>query len=287
MTAERVALAEHWLDAGRPERALQELDTAGEASFEVAGWQVRSRALRELGDPPAAALAARRGLARDPDDLLLLAGLSDALRDQDDLQGAEAALLHALRVAPQAPWLLTAYARLLATAGESAKAEQVLERAASLRPDDLDVLRTRAYLAFACGDDGRARRLAREALGHDPQDLGSHRLFGAASAVSGRSRDAERHLAVVAAASLGDRDARAAAVEARIAAHPALLPLRVISRWSPGVVWLFGIALVFGATRLLPPGPAGVVVFSWLAFIVWSWVGPPVVGRWVRWRGGW
>ncbi len=276
-----LAVARHWLQVRRPERALDALATGGPEVLGPRGLAVRSAALLQLDRDDEAADAARRGLAAAPDDVGLLRLLALAERRRDRLGEAERALLAALRQEPSDAWLLADYAQVLAMAGQGPKARAVVDRALALAPGDVAVLRAAALVALHDGRDADAARYGDAALAADPDDAGAHAARGSAAAVRGDVSGAQRHLHR-AAAQVGDSDLRAAAREASYLAHPLMVPLRPVVRWGPARVWLFGMALLVLSATLLPPAVGGPLLLAWFAFVVYTWVVPPLLRRWLR-----
>ena len=282
----KLALAEHYVEIGRPERALEALAELGSDGVEDPhAWFVRAHALLELERFADAADAASQGLALDPDrgELLHLLALAEWRRG--DLASAERAVLAALDLWPDDPVVLCTYAHLVASAGQLDKAERLVAEAARLAPDDAYVRRTRAELAYLRGRDAEAEREARGALELEPEDPHSVALMGVAAYERGSGRRGARGLRRAAALDPSiDRHVEAAR-DAATSMHPLLLPLWPVYRFGQGPVWIAGVATLLAMRALDVPGViAGPVVVIWLAFVAYSWIAPPLLERWLRGR---
>lgn len=285
MSSGGLALAAHHLSTGRPQQALDTLQALpGDQALQPRALLLRGRGLLALDRDAEARDVARRALAADPGDALLWELLADACNALDDLPGAEQALLAALRLQPDDADLMAGYARVLASDGQDDKAQRVLDRAASIDPESGHVLRARAFLALARGDDRGAVREARQALARDPHSVYAHALLGVSSLQRGEATTGLRSSRLAASGALGDVHLSELARDARLQAHWTQVPLRVITRYGQAQVWIVGVVLLLLSAAFLPGAARGVVVLAWLGFCVYTWLAPPLLRLWARWR---
>lgn len=282
-TGNAITLAEHYLDVGQPERALELLSRASADDAAVV-LTLRARALLDLERNQEAADTAQQGLADEPDDPELLMLLALAEWKLDHHAEAERAVLAALELAPDEPALLCVYAHVVASAGQLEKAQRLVERAARIEPERGYVARTRAEIAYLQGRDAEAQRHGLDALALEADDPQTHAILGAAGAERGRARLAERHLRTSAELDPSVEHYAEAARAVAVATHPLMLPLWPIQRFGQVPVWLAGVGIVLVGTRVAPAPVAGALVVLWLAFVAYSWIAPPLVERWVARR---
>jgi tetratricopeptide (TPR) repeat protein len=288
VTGERreLARAEALLAAGRPEEALRELATLpADQATDPAGFALRAAALGTLERWQEAADAARAGLAASGPNPVLLGQLGKARHELGDLPGAERALLDALALAPHDVSLLCAYGSLCMEAGQLDKAAKLVERAVAQAPGAAVVYATRIRLAYAQGRDREAQRLSRAYVAAYPEDPAAHAALGGMSAVRGQVGPAYAGLRQAAGTAPASSEFAEAALAARIASHPLLLPVRPVLRFGPVKVWLAAMAVMVGGYLLGLPEPlALVLVGTWVAFVAYSWIVPPLVARRLRRR---
>ncbi|HEY3556399.1 MAG TPA: tetratricopeptide repeat protein [Kribbella sp.] len=282
-----LGMANHWLQIGRPERALSELEALpGEAALDLRADLIRGTALHQLDRNAEAVDALQDALNRHGPFPPLLHVLGYALRAEGKLAEAEAVFLQGLSLDPTDPDLLIGYARVCLFAGQAEKASALVERAAAQAPESVVVSAARAEVAFALGKDRDMHRHSVEALSHDPEDPSARALHGTASMLTGDTRAGYDSLRSAAAAQPGDEDLRTAAREAKLYNHPLMLPLRPFARVNPLVVWVGAVAVIYG----LRAAGLGFLSFGfamiWLAFCVYSWVAPPLVRRWINRKWG-
>ncbi|MFK4085547.1 tetratricopeptide repeat protein [Kribbella sp. NPDC020789] len=283
----RLQMAGHWLQIGRPERTLDELQGLwGDAAVDFRAYLFRGAALHQLERHAEAIDVLKDGLALHGPFLPLLQVLGSALRAEGRLPEAEAAFLQGLSLDPNDPDLLIGYARVCLTAGQAEKASALVERAASHAPESAAVSAARAEVAFALGKDREMRRHSTEALAHDPEDPHARALHGTASMLTGDAQSGYNSLASAAASQPGDRDLRAAAREAKLLNHPLMLPLRPFQRFNPLVVWIGAVVIIYGL-RIAGLAPLSFVfAMAWLAFCIYSWVVPPLLRRYLNRKWG-
>lgn len=279
-----LGLAQHYLDIDQPRRALEVLEGRQNDVEDPEYWELRATALVELERHTDAIDAAARGLELDPDDIVLLLMSALAHRGAGDLAAAERAFLAALRIDPENSALLSQYALLVARAGQLDKARRLLDEAARVDPLSLHVVQARGVIAFLSGDDKAAARHAEAVLADDPEELSAHLLRGSALSQRGWSREARRHFETAARYDPSDHDVAQIARRSRWATHPLMWPLLPFERFGPGKVWLAYIAL-FAVTAGLGIGWLVIpLVIVYLTLVVYSWVVPPLLLRWLKWR---
>ncbi|MEU4194141.1 tetratricopeptide repeat protein [Kribbella sp. NPDC026611] len=286
-TEARLQMAGHWLQIGRPERTLSELDgLSGDTALDVRAYLFRGTALHQLDRNAEAIDVLQDGLGRHGPFLPLLHILGYSLRSEGRLAEAEAAFLQGLSLDPLDPDLLIGYARVCLVAGQAEKASALVERAASQAPDSVVVSAARAEVAYALGKDRDMRRHSIEALSHDPEDPHARALHGHASMLTGDARSGYDSLRSAAASQPDDDHLRTAAREAKLFNHPLMLPLRPFARLNPLVVWIGAVAIIYGLRLAGLPQVSFVFAMCWLVFCVYSWVAPPLVRLWIKRKWG-
>jgi Flp pilus assembly protein TadD len=280
-TASSLDLAGHYLEIGRPERALSALDDSGaEHEANARFWLLRAHALAQLERHDDALRAAREGLTVEPESVELLDVAADAAAELRDFEEAERLRLAALRLDPDDPQLLAGYAMLLARCRQLDKADRVLARAESVDPDDPAVMAARAAVAYFKGDDRSSRRHGERLLSEwDPDHPAGHAFAGLHHARRGSAGRAQRHFESAARYDVSDHELADVAREARIDAHWSLLPMRPITRFGPGPVWLVSIA-VMGALFALGLQTAALVwALVYIAYVVYTWTIAPLARK--------
>jgi len=276
-------LARHWLEVGRPERALEQLTRLpAEEGLSREAFVLRAASLHDLDRDEDAAAAAETGLGQYGPDPQLLAVLGTARWSANRYEDAERAMLDGLALAPTSVYLLCTYARVCVEVGQVEKAARLVDRAASYEPEDELVAQARVLIAYAAGNDDEALQRSRDALRLGPDEAANHALFAMASGVRGDVAAAARSYRRAAAAEPGNLELVEAAREARAAAHPLLWPLRLLQRFGVFPVWLGAVAIIVGLRALDLPMLALGFGLVWVLYCIYSWVAPPLVGRWLR-----
>jgi Flp pilus assembly protein TadD len=274
----RIALARHYVDIDRPERALATLaDATGPELAEPDFWVCQASALYDLDRFDEGADAARRGLELAPDDLRLLDVLGLNYLGAKRLAPAKQAIEQALQVAPDNPTVVCHHALVLAKLRRFDEAEAEMSRALALAPGSPQVLRVKAQVASLAGDHERASAYADEVLAADPEDQVAHILKGNAAVRRARYGEAVRHFEE--AARLEPTEDIAEAVrDNRVAAHPLLKPLRPIYRLGRWRAWFIYLAL-FLVFRIVFPPLAVAIAVVWISLAVLSWTAPAFLRR--------
>lgn len=281
-----LSIARHYIDMGQHARALDILDRAGDTSLVLPDYYfLRAGALHGLKRYEEGAGAARRGLELEPESIRLLYMLCVCEAELGCLADAERAILAALELAPESPALIVRYAHLAAQGGQLRKAEWLLGEAVRLAPDDAEVIRAQITLAYLRGDARRVEAHSRRLLAVEPADAWGHHMLGVAMDTTGRVRPAAYHLQSAAELEPEEEAMREAARQSRVGAHPLLWPLWPFGNWRRRIAFFLACSVMFAVVAFTISIEVAVVILPLLwSLMVYSWVVPPLLRLWLRWR---
>lgn len=271
-----------WADARRVLRgALQETPDDPELHAAAARVELGAGRLDE------AERSADAALALAPENRRARVVRFAVLRRQDRHAEAEEAILDLLREDPTSAGLLALYAWLMVETLHLEKARALVDEALRLDPSDPTAGNLDAILSIIEGrHDGAEARLA--ALLRDDPD-GEEVIETLLHALVARQRF--RATLPVARQLLrarpDDPGLAETVIELRAVTHWSSLPLWPIHRFGWTAVIGLWLAAAFGlrlASRAFPKATA-VAAVAWLGYVAYSWIQPPLVRRWVRWRG--
>jgi hypothetical protein len=209
----------------------------------------------------------------------MLGQLGVALSELGEYPAAERAYLDGLRDDPLSVHLLCRYALLCLVANQVEKAAGLVELATAVDPHHPMVYFARIQTAFVRGGDRAAERVSREFLGLYPDSAMARAMHGAAAARLGRTVTAFASFRQAVAAEPADPYYAEAAREARINAHPLLLPLRPMYRLGVVRTWMVAVVVIVGSRLLGWPAVSGAAGVVWLLYAGYSWVAPSLVQR--------
>lgn len=242
----------------------------------------------EVDDFAEAKRRAQEALARVPDHAGARSLLFAALRGERSHAEAETVILGLIRDNPRDADHLADYAALLLDVYQLDKARALVAEALRCSPDHPLAQVLDAVLHVIAGDDGSASaRLGRMVVA-DPD--AAHVATTAMLVLSNRHkyREALEIARELLRANPSDREIVDTVIELRVASHWSMVPLWPIQRggWV-GSAAMWAVA-VFGVAALRPvvgDVVALTLMSSYLALVVYSWTGPPLLRRWLRWRG--
>jgi tetratricopeptide (TPR) repeat protein len=277
-----LALAERYLEIGRPGDALAALARANADDDPELFHLLRAEALL-LDDRLAAAIeATEEGLAAEPESIPLLVIKAGGHERLGQLAAAETALLAALRQLPEEPSLLCRYGRLVARGGHLDKARRLLAEAQRLEPDSGEAARLALLIDHLAGDDLAAAAASRKLLADDPEDTHAMAMLGLSLLERGEHGAARR--VVMPAAALEPEHLGELAREARLRAHPLMWPLWPVVRFGGVAMWFVGVGAIFVARTIGDGELVLPVALTYLLWCVYTWVAPPLLRRYLRWR---
>lgn len=200
------------------------------------------------------------------------------------LPEAELLILELLREAPQQPELYAHYARLMLRALNFDKASKLADESLRLAPNLESSLRARALCDLVLqGSKIDSSALARLVAG-DPHDLHTMRLVVIALLQAGRQREAHKLAQALLRMEPSDAGLLSLVQTLRSNTHWSMWPLYPLQRWGWGAsigLWVLMLVGMRVLNNYAPEysGPASGVL---LAYVVYSWVWPPLFRRWVQ-----
>lgn len=273
--------ARHLIALRRPAEALEKLKESFDAEDPLFWW-VRGLALFALNRLDEALDAAKSGLRVDPESALLLDLTARCHSARGDLAAAEQAVLAALRVDAEDAEMLALYALIAAKAGQLEKAKKLVAQARRVDPENTSALRVEAAIAVSRGDDREALLRGQEMLALNPEDPHAHLLTGEVLHDRGDVDGAAEHLRTAVVNDPADPIAAEIARENLAWRHPLMWPLRPVQKFGPAKVWIAGIVLLLTVRATKNTTLMLTVGLVWLAYVLYSWVVPPLVRRLVR-----
>ncbi|HSW04988.1 tetratricopeptide repeat protein [Aquabacterium sp.] len=200
------------------------------------------------------------------------------------LPEAEMLILGLLREAPQQGELYAHYARLMLRGLNFDKASRLADEGLRFAPN-LDIcLRARALCDLVVqGQNIDSTALGRLVAG-DPHDLHTLRLVVIALLQAGRAREAHQLAQTLLRADPTDASLLQMVQALRTTTHWSMLPLWPLQRWGwAGSIGLWLLMLVgLRVLDRMAPAWSGPATLLLLAYVIYSWVWPPLFRRWVQ-----
>lgn len=200
------------------------------------------------------------------------------------LPEAEMLILGLLRESPQVgPWYAH-YSRLMLRGLDFDKARRLADEALRFAPNDDSCLRARVLcdlvLQGRTVDSAALQRLVVD----DPHDLHTMRLVAVALVHAGRTREAHQLAKTLLRADPTDTSLLQMVQALRTVNHWSMWPLWPLQRWGWGgsiALWLVMLLGLRALGRVAPQwtGPATLLL---LAYVIYSWVWPPIFRRWIQ-----
>lgn len=280
--AKALSLARYYVAMRRWEQALDVLTQL--SPDQPQGWALRGMCLYQLDRNNEARRALQAGLELEPQSCELLHLLALVEDEAGDLAAAERAILSALHLEPESPELLCTYASFVAKAGQFQKAERLLQAAGQIDPDEIEVVMQLAHLRRLQGRDRESERLAREVLARDPEEDRAKALLALQSVELGRMGAADRSARELAREHFGVQEVVDFARETRFYTHPLMWPLYPVQRLGGITTWVLGVGTLVTLDVLGFPVAALTFGLLYLALVVYSWLAPPLLRRFLMKR---
>jgi predicted Zn-dependent protease len=207
----------------------------------------------------------------------LLAGL---LTEKHEYADAELLLIGLLKEYPEHADLYGRYARLMLRTLHLEKAEQLAHEGLRYDPENAECLLAVA-LCETARSGARPNAALTKLLTAHPESLSAVHALVIALVESGRVDEAHRVAQGAMRADPANENLVMLVRELRIQNHWSLKPLWPLQKWGWGAsaaMWVGGI-LVARFLRHSMPAAYEPFVYCWLAYAIYSWVGPPLLRR--------
>jgi tetratricopeptide (TPR) repeat protein len=201
---------------------------------------------------------------------------------------AEAVILELLRSDPDDARLLAIYGRLMLRVYQLDKARSLVNEALKREPEMTLALALDALLHIIHGDDARASERLGQLIADDPEAEHVAWLALAVMESQGRHREMLEIARQLLRTQPGNKELVDLVIGAAVAGHWSLKPLWPVLKFGWGgsiALWVIGVAgLRFLRGKVSDP-VLGVLTTAYLLYVVYSWVWPPLLRRWLRRRG--
>ncbi len=278
------------IERGRFDLARQELTTAlgqfpqhSDLLYEAARLDLRE------DNPQAAYDTLQQLLASDPEHLYGRFLLAVVLEELHQLPRAEEVLLDLLSDYPEQAALYAHYAMLMYRTLHVEKAKALSREAVRLDPDN-----EQALAACLIGDLIDGRTVAQQGKLHEllrkhPEDMSTSRLLIAHLVDHGKYWSAKRVAVELLRAQPNSPELLKLVVDLEFLAHWSMIPLWPLNRWGIGATISLYVLTLLGMTQLrkhLDADIMGSVNIALLCYVVYSWIYPPILRRWIKRRAG-
>ncbi len=218
-------------------------------------------------------------LELDPDNFAARYALVQLERSVDNFVDAERVLVDLLRDYPENDTLYTVYARIMLETFNIDKAEKLAVEAQRRNPDSLDSMAIQAQCAFIREPGAEQQARLERVLQEHPDQIQTTILLVQRLIDLGKNDQAYELSRTLAVSQPDNPHLIEMADELRYASHWSLKPLWPMQKWGWGAsvaIWLG--AVIFFRTDVLP-GYQGPIAIALIAYVIYSWVWPPILKR--------
>jgi tetratricopeptide (TPR) repeat protein len=227
-------------------------------------------------------------LLHDPDHFAGRVLLAQLYEDDNQLAKAELVLIDLLREYPEQAWLYAKYSLLMYRALHIKKARALAEEALRLDPDCENALIAHMLGNMIEGRSEAAKATLGELMEKHPENISTAYMLIAHLNERGKYAAAKRIAIEVLQRDPNSRDTLDMVMNMDHRTHWTMLPLYPLIRWgwTGSIVFYVATVLLLSTIRKHAPEYAGTATIILLVYVVYSWVYPPLLERWLKWRLG-
>lgn len=237
-----------------------------------------------LDDNNEQALATTKSiLARDPDHYGAKQLMLDLLIEANRLVDAELLAIDMLRDSPEDAHLYGRYAHVMLRALNLDKAIALANEGLRYEPEDGECLAARTMCDFILNGNGQAGPALQRLLIEHPQSIRTLYLVVIALEQQGRNRQAQELAREMLRAQPNDQALAELVQHFETRTHWSMLPLVPLQKYGWGgsfAIWIAGIVSV-RVVRQYSPDAALTLSFVILAYVIYSWVWPPLFRKFI------
>lgn len=245
------------------------------------------RVALELDEYDETRASVERALQHYPDSIDARLLMFSVGRHSERFPEAERIILDLLRDNPDDAHLYGGYAELMLRTLHLEKAGSLAAEALRLDPTERLARTVGLLVRVIEGDRGGALAELEELVSDDPNAL--HTAWSIITVLQSEHRygEALQVMRGILRSMPGDESIIKAMIELRAASHWSVMPLWPLNRYGwigSGGLWAAAVGS-FLLSRALAPEFTGPLVAIYIAYVVYSWVWPPLLKRWLRSRG--
>jgi predicted Zn-dependent protease len=200
---------------------------------------------------------------------------------------AEQIVIELIRENPRDPDYLAMYADLMLRTGHLPKSRELSAQALLIAPDHMQALRAQVLLDIVSGKHQDAEHTLAGLIEQEPDNEEISFTLFQLLVERQRLEEATRLGQELLRLHPGNTALITALIEIRVLTHPLglpLYPLRKAGWLGSGVMWIVSIVGYKVLARINQP-LASAFILTYLAFVIYSWVYPSLMRRWLRARG--
>lgn len=276
------------IDRGRSDQARQILPEAFAMDPDDFGnhW-LAGRIALDLEDYDAAHSSVARALELQPSSIHARLLMFSVQRNSEQFPEAEQTILGLLRDNPDDGQLFGCYAELMLRTLHLDKAGALAAEALRLDPAESQARTVSLLVRIIEGDREGAVEELEKLVRDDPDTLQA--AWGIIAVLQSEHRYGEALdvMRGILHSIPDDGSIVEAMVELRAASHWSVVPLWPLNRYDwlgSGMLWAFAVGS-FMLSRVYAPDLTGPLVTIYLVYVVYSWIWPPLLKRWLRSRG--
>ncbi|MEG0449214.1 MAG: tetratricopeptide repeat protein [Lysinibacillus sp.] len=193
-------------------------------------------------------------------------------------QEAEEAFLEVLQLDPNDAVTHASYASLMKRTGHRKKAKLLIEKALELEPENAYVLR-RHFILEGMNSSREQQILSLEQyINSDDSELSKLLHLGVNASFRGNTKEAKEHFRQAFLLKPEDKELLSILEDIEIAAHPLLLPNRIMERLGGAAgLWVIGVGMTFLLFKLGFEDLGVLWVQCYVVFALYTWVSEPLV----------
>ncbi|MDH5676937.1 MAG: tetratricopeptide repeat protein [Myxococcales bacterium] len=279
---------ERLLDVGRlhdAEQLLQRELSADPADPQLCVYAARVAVGRD--DPEEARRQVALALAADPTHFTARALLHDLEEEAGNYAEAELLIVDLIGEDPDNGALLATYAQLMLRTFHLEKARALVNEALRRDPDDETARLVDVLLATVEGDRARAGVQLADLIADNPEGRRVAWMLFIALVEQARHREALAIGQQLLRDEPDDQELIDHLITLRAATHPLALPLWPMSKFgwaASAAIWGGAVVLMTLMRHTKSPWVAALGVL-YLVWVIYTWVYPPMMTRWLRHRG--
>ena len=207
--------------------------------------------------------------------------------EQDRFPEAEATVIDLLKDYPEEPGLYALYARIMLQTFNIEKAERLAGEALRRDPEHEDALNVHVLCGFISSPGHEQRERLRKLLQEHPDQLESTIRLIQSLIADGKTREAYQLSRELVRLYPDNEHIVEMASSLRRSSHWSLIPLWPMQKWGwAGSIGIWFVVLILLRSELLVDTPAAgyqnAIALVFIAYVVYSWVWPPVLKRLLR-----
>ena len=221
-------------------------------------------------------------LAHEPDNFAAGFLLASVYKDLKRYAEAEGLIIELIRNNPESSACYSLYAEVMLETLHLNKAERLAAEAVRIEPDNISAQAVAVICNVIKGDKTEYQQSLTELVRNYPEAFTTSSMILVVLYERKKHREALRIAQELLRCDPNNEFLVEMIKELRVLTHVTMIPLMPVIKYgwhASAALYIIAIVVCFAAYKYLPREVSALIIFGWLAYVLYSWIYPPILKK--------